>query len=280
MATSNFQIQKSFSLFLSISFTFFLLFLNKVNSAESISFSFTKFIPNQKNLILQGDAVAKPTGILELTKVESGNPISNSLGRALYASPIRLYDNTTGNLASFTTSFSFVLDAPDRLKAADGLAFFLAPVDTQPQKSGGFLGLFKDKTFDKSNQIVAVEFDTFFNKEWDPQGRHIGIDINSIDSIKTTPFALANGQEANAFITYEASTKTLSASLVFPSRQASYIVSTDVDLRHILPEFVRVGFSASTGRSEGFVETHNILSWSFESNLESNLANNVLRDSA
>ncbi|XP_058728255.1 seed lectin-like [Vicia villosa] len=276
MATNNFQVQKSFSLVILFSLTFFLLLVNNVNSTESISFSFTKFNPNQKNLILQGDAAVKPTGILELTKVETGNPVSNSLGRALYASPIRIHDNATGNLASFTTSFSFVLKAPDRLKAADGLAFFLAPVDTHPQKPGGFLGLFKDKNVDKSSQIVAVEFDTFFNKEWDPQGRHIGIDINSIDSVKTTSFALVNGQEANAFITYEASTKTLSASLVFPFRQTSYIVSTVTDLRETLPEFVRVGFSASTGVSEGLVETHDILSWSFQSNLDND---NVLRSS-
>lgn len=281
MASSNLQTLNSFSLLLSISLTFFfLLLINKANSTETVSFSFTKFTQDQKNLILQGDALVRPTtGTLELTKVETGNPVSSSLGRALYASPIRIYDNTTNNVASFVTSFSFLIKAPNRLTAADGLAFFLAPIDTQPQKPGGFLGLFKDKDFDKSNQIVAVEFDTFVDEEWDPQGRHIGIDVNSVNSVKTTGFTLANGQVANVFISYEASTKILSASLVFPSRQSSYIVSSVVDLKDVLPEFVRVGFSATTGISEGFVESHDILSWSFESTLSTEDNNNVLRGS-
>lgn len=281
MASSNLQTLNSFSLLLSILLTFFfLLLINKANSTETVSFSFTKFTQDQKNLILQGDALVRPTtGTLELTKVETGNPVSSSLGRALYASPIRIYDNTTNNVASFVTSFSFLIKAPNRLTAADGLAFFLAPIDTQPQKPGGFLGLFKDKDFDKSNQIVAVEFDTFVDEEWDPQGRHIGIDVNSVNSVKTTGFTLANGQVANVFISYEASTKILSASLVFPSRQSSYIVSSVVDLKDVLPEFVRVGFSATTGISEGFVESHDILSWSFESTLSTEDNNNVLRGS-
>ncbi|KAJ1378288.1 Legume lectin, alpha chain, conserved site [Sesbania bispinosa] len=283
MATTNYQTQKPFFVLLCIYATFFPLLLNKVYSADSISFSFTKFSPDELNLILQGDARVRPSGTLELTKVETGTPVSGSLGRALYAAPIRIYDNTTGSLASFVTSFSFNIKAPNRLNAADGLAFFLAPVGTQPQKPGGLLGLFKDKNFDKSNQIVAVEFDTFFNEEYDPQGTHIGIDVNSIDSVKTARFTLANGNVANVVVTYEASTKTLTASLVYPARQTSYIVSSVVDLKDVLPEYVNIGFSATTGLSEGFVQSNDILSWSFESKLPDStsdaLENNVLRGS-
>ncbi|XP_058728261.1 bark agglutinin I polypeptide B-like [Vicia villosa] len=281
MATFN-----SFFLLLSTFLPFFLLLLNTVNSAEFVSFSFPKFETDQENLILQGDAVVRPNGKLELTRVDSGNPISGSLGRALYSAPIRIYDANTGNIASFTTSFSFLIDVPRRPDSADGLAFFLAPVNSQPQKPGGFLGLFQDKNFNKSNQIVAVEIDTFINDEWDPQGRHIGIDVNSVNSIKTTLFALANGQVADVVITYQASSKTLTASLVYPSRETSYIVSSVVDLKEVLPEFVSVGFTATTGLSEGFVESHDILSWSFESRLldsntdalNNNVATNAVRD--
>lgn len=267
MATSNSQTHNSFFLFLSTYVAFFLLFLNNAHSAEFLSFSFPKFEPDQENLILQGDALVRSNGKLELTRVDSGNPISGSLGRALYSAPVRIYDSTTGDVASFTTSFSFIIKAPRRPDSADGLAFFLAPVDTQPRKPGGFLGLFNNKNFNKSNQIVAVEIDTFINDEFDPQGRHIGIDVNSINSVKTTIFALANGQVADVDISYQASTKILTASLVYPSRELSYIVSSVVDLKDVLPEFVRVGFSATTGLSEGFVESHDILSWSFESKL-------------
>nr|P56625.1 RecName: Full=Lectin B4; AltName: Full=VVLB4 [Vicia villosa] len=185
--------------------------------SESTSFSFTNFNPNQENLILQEDALVNSKGTLELTK--NGKPVPESLGR-----------NCT-TLASFTTSFSFVMSAPNSLDVADGLAFFLAPPDTQPQKRGGFLGLFKDRKHDISYQSVAVEFDTYSNV-WDPNTTHIGIDTNTIESKKITPFDMVYGE------------KILFASLVFP-------VSQD-----ILPEYVRVGFSATTGLNEGVVETH------------------------
>ncbi|XP_061371990.1 lectin-related protein-like [Gastrolobium bilobum] len=286
MATSNFQHRKPFSVLLPISVTFFFLLLNKVNSTESTSFSFTKFVPNNINLLLQGDALVTSTGKLQLTKVENGNPIYNSLGRALFATPIHMWDNSTGQVASFVTSFTFVIKAPNKTKAADGIAFFLAPIDTQPQKPGGLLGLFSDKNYNRSNQIVAVEFDTFYNEDWDPKNPHIGIDVNSIKSKKTASWGFANGEVAHVLITYQGSTKTLVASLVHYSRKTSYIVSTAVDVKNVLPEWVRVGFSATTGLSESFVETHDVLSWSFESELpdsnsDADLENNahVLLDS-
>lgn len=97
MATSNnFQTLNSFFVVLSIHVAFFLLFLHNVDSAEFLSFSFPKFEPNQENLILQGDAIVRSTGKLELTRVDSGNPVSNSLGRALYSAPVRIYDSSTG----------------------------------------------------------------------------------------------------------------------------------------------------------------------------------------
>nr|1N47_A Chain A, Isolectin B4 [Vicia villosa]1N47_B Chain B, Isolectin B4 [Vicia villosa]1N47_C Chain C, Isolectin B4 [Vicia villosa]1N47_D Chain D, Isolectin B4 [Vicia villosa] len=227
---------------------------------ESTSFSFTNFNPNQNNLILQEDALVNSAGTLELTAVAAGAPVPDSLGRALYAAPIHIHDNTT--LASFTTSFSFVMAAPAAAAVADGLAFFLAPPDTQPQARGGFLGLFADRAHDASYQTVAVEFDTYSNA-WDPNYTHIGIDTNGIESKKTTPFDMVYGEKANIVITYQASTKALAASLVFPVSQTSYAVSARVDLRDILPEYVRVGFSATTGLNAGVVETHDIVSWSF-----------------
>lgn len=264
-SSSNFQTQKLFSLLLPISLTFFLFLLNKVNSTESVSFSFTTFTPGQSNLILQGDALVSSTGELRLTKVVDEKPIGQSVGRALYSAPIHIKDGKTGHVASFVTTFSFLINAPTPNNVADGLAFFLAPVDTQPQEPGGLLGLFSDQNYSKSNQVVAVEFDTFSNG-WDPVGvgRHIGINVNSIRSIKTTPWGFANGRVATVVINYQASTKSLTASLVYPSLQTSVIVSSVVDLGDVLPEFVRVGFSGSTGVEVG---THDVLEWSFRSKL-------------
>lgn len=217
MATSSSQTHNSFSLLLSTYVTLFLLFLNNAESAYFTSFFFSKSKPNQEKIILQGNAIVTPNGTLELTKLNNGNPVSRSLGRALYSVPIRIYDITTGSVASFTTSFSFIIKAPTTLDFADGLAFFLAPIDTQPQKRGGYLGLFPNKKYNTSNQIVAFEIDTFVNDDWDPKGRHIGINVNSIRSDNTSFIELVNGHEAIMEITYQASSKILTASLVYPS---------------------------------------------------------------
>ncbi|TKY53515.1 Lectin protein [Spatholobus suberectus] len=262
-ATSN------FSVVLSLSLAFFLVLLTKANSTETVSFTLNKFKPNQSNLILQGDALVTSSGKLQLTSVDKkGTPGWFSTGRALYAAPIHIWDSKTGNVASFASLFSFNISAPDIKAAADGLAFFLAPVNSQQESGAGLLGLFRSASYNESYQTVAVEFDTYWNILYnDPPNTHIGIDVNSIKSIKTTRWDLANGQVAKVLVTYDSSTKLLVASLVYPSKRTSCILSDVVDLRRVLPEWVRIGFSAATGLLPGFTETHDVLTWSFASKL-------------
>ncbi|TKY53518.1 Seed lectin beta chain [Spatholobus suberectus] len=263
MSTSN------FSVVLSLSLTFFLVLLTRANSAQETSFTFNEFKPNQQNLILQEDALVTSSGTLQLTKVnKNGTPQPFSLGRAVYSAPINIWDSKTGNVASFATSFKFTIYAPNIKTIADGLAFFLAPVNSRPQAGAGHLGLFNSASHNSSYQTVAVEFDTYQNTNFDdPPNTHIGIDVNSIKSIKTTRWDLANGQVAKVLITYDSSTKLLVASLVYPSKRTSFILSDVVDLKSALPEWVRVGFSAATGASQGYIETHDVHSWSFASML-------------
>lgn len=166
-------------------------------------------------------------------------------------------------MASFVTSFSFVIDAPNVNFTADGIAFFLAPPDTKPLANGGFLGLFRDRFYNESYQTVAVEFDTCHNFRWDPEGLHLGIDVNTIRSTKTASWGFVNGQVANVLITYQASTQTLFASINYPSTKTSYSVSDAVDLKSVLPEWVRVGFSATSGLDPRYIETHDVHSWFF-----------------
>lgn len=270
MATSN------FSIVLSVSLAFFLVLLTKAHSTDT-SFTFNKFNPVQPNIILQKDASISSSGVLQLTKVGSnGVPTSGSLGRALYAAPIQIWDSETGKVASWATSFKFNIFAPNKSNSADGLAFFLAPVGSQPQSDDGFLGLFNSPLKDKSLQTVAIEFDTFSNKKWDPANRHIGIDVNSIKSVKTASWGLSNGQVAEILVTYNAATSLLVASLIHPSKKTSYILSDTVNLKSNLPEWVSVGFSATTGLHEGSVETHDVISWSFASKLSDGSTSDTL----
>ncbi|MED6158360.1 hypothetical protein PIB30_116953 [Stylosanthes scabra] len=225
------------------------------NVAEYVSFYLGNPVAKQPNIILQGDATMTE-GKLRLTKVdEQGVPACGSLGRALHINPVHIWDSETSNAASFFTAFSFTIHAKNSKKTADGLAFFLAPVNDEPKSGAGYLGLF---TRDEKNpqQVVAVEFDTYINQSDeidDPSYLHIGLDVGKIKSRKVVQWGFENGHEAIVYISYDdtSSTQALKTTLVYPSSGKSYsLSSTGVDLTEALPEWVRFGFSAYAGEPE------------------------------
>ncbi|MQL94896.1 hypothetical protein Taro_027558 [Colocasia esculenta] len=251
--------------------------------AGAVSFSFNFSGDNQSRLgacspealvvCNQGEAFQNKDGI-QLTRNEYGVSIASSHGRAVLAQPILLWDSATRRLTDFTTHFSFKIDALNMSRYGDGLAFFLSPYPSvlPDNSTGAWLGLFApDKAFNVSaNSIVAVEFDSFNNVDWDPGSDHIGIDINSIVSKATLVWrnGIKRGDVANAWVAYNATTHNLSVFLTYdknPAFRGRYNLSFQVDLREVLPEQVAVGFSASTGQS---VEKHTLLSWSFNSTLD------------
>ncbi|XP_057443633.1 lectin 7-like [Lotus japonicus] len=243
----------------------FLILAHNVNSAN---FNFPSFGPYTNSITFQGDAF-ETNGVLQLTKTAYGAPLPNSAGRASYAGPVHLWDSKTGELAGFTTTFTFIQAPTGPGLHGDGISFFLAPFNsTIPKNStGGFLGLFsEDSAFNAyQNQIVAVEFDSFGNT-WDPVSSHIGIDINSIVSATTASWQngnYASVSSAFATVSYEPVAKNLTVAVrqgseSVPSASLSFVV----DLRTVLPEWVRVGFSGATGQ---LVEQHKIFSWNFSS---------------
>ncbi|KAK7307281.1 hypothetical protein VNO77_40199 [Canavalia gladiata] len=269
-------------LLIKIFIPFLLLQYNTVNSQQSplaayetINFGFSGFSEEDPNIGLIGDASASG-GILRLTKTDSlGKPIPHSVGRAMHITPIHLWNKNNGELADFTSYFSFVVNTNGSTLHGDGLAFFIAPFDNihiPKNSSGGYLGLFSPDTAlePNKNQILAIEFDSFTN-DWDPNPRfqspHIGIDVGSIESVVSVawPIEFEPGNAiVHASLNYNSEDKTLSVFVVYPTDNRNATLSTIVDLRTILPEYVRVGFSASTG---DLVETHQIISWSFEAAL-------------
>ncbi|KHN38898.1 Agglutinin-2 [Glycine soja] len=254
--------------------TFLLLITS--SKSDSFSFNFPSFEPGVRN-ILVGDDAKTTGGVLQLTKKDqSGNPTQHSVGLSAYFGPLHLSDRRTGRVADFATEFSFVVNTKGAPLHGDGFTFFLASIDYEfPDKSsGGFLGLFNKKTaFNTSlNQVVAVEFDSFAN-EWDPNfpesdSPHIGIDINSIRSVATAPWPLdiqPQGSIGKAQISYQSSSKILSVSVDYPNSPVKLkptVLSYPVNLGAVLSEWVLIGFSGATG---DLVETHDILSWSFNS---------------
>ncbi|XP_021890474.1 L-type lectin-domain containing receptor kinase IX.1-like [Carica papaya] len=252
---------------------FFIILI--ISHGDSLSFNLSGFSPHMEDIIFENDSLVFPSDpVIQLTRNQADNNLSGSVGRALYAHPVRLWDAKTKALTDFITHFTFVMKALDNDSFGDGIAFFLAPLGSRipPNSSGGGLGLFTDdqSASDSSkNQIVAVEFDSYKNS-WDPDDKHVGILVNSIISVTNVTWkdSIRDGKKANAWVSYNSSTHNLSVFLSYADNPVLGTNSSlwfEIDLRDVLPEWVRVGFSASTGQ---FVEIHNIHSWSFNSTLE------------
>ncbi|KAK6287658.1 hypothetical protein POUND7_013837 [Theobroma cacao] len=248
----------------------FLPFLFLLPRVNSIHFKISRFDPEATNIVYEGDAQPY-VGAVDFNSVS----YLCRVGRVSYAQSVPIWDSGTNKVADFTTHFSFFIDTLNRNISmyAAGLAFFLAPVgfEIPPNSAGGFLGLFNTTTSDSPrNQIVLVEFDTFPNPQWDPPVQHVGINTNSISSAKYTPwnFSLYSGKTADTWISYNATTKNLSVTWNYPNTtifQLNFSLSHHIDLKQILPEWVKVGISAATSH---FQEGHRLVSWEFSSSLE------------
>ncbi|KAE8799387.1 L-type lectin-domain containing receptor kinase IX.1 [Hordeum vulgare] len=195
-------------------------------------------------------------------------------GRVLYKQPVKLRDRTTGEAASFTASFNFTIQSLDGRtgRPGHGMAFFIAPyMPEMPQESyDGCLGLF-DETANMANasgsaSFVAVEFDTH-RDAWDPSSRHIGVDVNNIDSrsnfLILPDDSLVDAGVMSSTVKYDDSRTRLD--VVLSVGDTTYNLSATIDLRSLLPDQVSIGFSAATGAAFG--SNHTVLSCSFQSTL-------------
>ncbi|XP_062183433.1 L-type lectin-domain containing receptor kinase IX.1-like [Phragmites australis] len=244
----------------------------------SFSFNFSNESSyDTHDLRFEGDAT-RHGKLIDLTYDSSMGNMKASQGRMSYAHAVPFYDNTTGEVACFSTRFTFKIlyDNDTANNRGDGMAFFLSGYPSRlPVSSGGAnLGLVSGKPLSANgaDQFVAVEFDTFSNRKWDPNTfDHIGIDIGSIESVNTTslPRFTLNGS-MTATIRFHNTTRKLVASLQFDDHPSTHPVEVSTALpntssiRYWLPPEVAVGFSASTGRA---IELHQMLAWSFNSTL-------------
>ncbi|KAE8008182.1 hypothetical protein FH972_004719 [Carpinus fangiana] len=186
---------------------------------------------------------------------------------------MRLWDKESGNLADFTTHFSFVIDSQKKTVYGGGLAFFLAPNgSTMPDDitQGGD----DQKLNSTNNHFVVVEFDIFSDHSsntWDPPGEHVGIDINSMLSVANVSWqgskvSIIEGKINEARISYNSTSHNLSVLFTglinnATEWQSLYYI---VDLRDHLPEWVTFGFSAATATATA-TAMHTIYTWNFSS---------------
>ncbi|CAL1370399.1 unnamed protein product [Linum trigynum] len=249
-------------------------------AAAATNFTYSSFSANDPNITVlnattKGQNLGHPS--ILLTSSQIFGSVFNSSGRALYSFPVQLYDPSNNLTTNFTTYFEFQIFFPNQdnsnATSGGGLAFFLTSEDRSSVvpagSAGGMLGLFNQADEgDDSNQIVAVEFDTFRDR-WDPSNNHVGINVNSVVSVanRTWNNTLVSNDILGARISYDGASNMLSVFLKdpdIPNDFGSLSFNHSVNLREALPERVIIGFSASTGSA---VAIQSIRSWNFTSTL-------------
>ncbi|XBI33817.1 hypothetical protein VPH35_119725 [Triticum aestivum] len=206
-----------------------------------------------------GTATVTPDGVLTLT---SG---AVRKGHAFYPTPWRFRGKST---FSATFVFGMVPVSPDANQCTDGMAFLISPSkDFSGAHHSQYLGLL-NKTNDgkASNRLFAVKLDSSQNMEFeDVDDNHVGIDVNSLTSIKSQPAGFYD-DDTNVFtslslvsrrdtmqvwVDYDGDTARISVTLapLKVSKPSRPLVSATYNLSKVLQdEWSYVRFSASTDR--------------------------------
>ncbi len=180
--------------------------------------------------------------------------------------------------ASFSTAFQFRIsgsggmsDDTDDIIGADGLVFVAQTVANTAGTHGGGIG------YQSLISSVGVEFDTWYNSDYDDDGNHVGIDLNGdMKAVTETDIStpMNNGSVWSAWVDYNGATDLLEVRLVEGANAARSIISTlsyTVDLTAVLGSTnAYFGFTSGTGGGFG---NHDILSWELASSY--NPFNNV-----
>ncbi|KAF7849906.1 LOW QUALITY PROTEIN: hypothetical protein BT93_L0140 [Corymbia citriodora subsp. variegata] len=262
-------------LVLSLAFAF-----TALASSQGIDFNFQTF--NNSIIRLEGNATYDSSGFIQITEANRDQNLIHSVGWATYYKPMRLWDKATGNMADFTTQFTFAINSQRGTIFADGLTFFLAPNGSQlPNNSDGGALAVIDARLHPFRPLVAVELDTFYTNFSDvvvdpicSPDAHIGIDLNNLNSVVSRCVnwfndKIMSGGQIHATITYNSSTQNLSVLMIDADAMGTDINSSAIDYRvnlaEYLPEWVTFGFSASTG---SLFELHTIKAWNFSSTVQ------------
>ncbi|CAL1392556.1 unnamed protein product [Linum trigynum] len=249
-----------------------LIIITTLTAAAPLSFNFTDQICSDAAVKLYGYASCAGPAI-QLTPFDFW-----ATGQARHPRPMHLWDRSTGQLANFTTDFTFAIDNNNGSWKCDGLAFFLAPHDyvTPAHADSGRLGLvhgnftYNSTAVGPSGAFVAVEFDTY-NDAWDTWHdglSHVGINVDSMQSVASKRWrSHVDGRTTTwVRVSYEAKKKKLCV-VYNTTTVEEETLCYGVDLRDYLPEWVVLGFSASTAFR---YQSHTIKSWSFSSDLDGN----------
>ena len=248
------------------SYAFLVAFLSSslvLISAANLSINFPSF--NPRNFTLLGDSYLRD-GVAGLTR---NLPVpTTSSGSIIYNNPIQFFDSEANLTASFSAKFSFLISNVNPTSCyGDGFTFFLSPDNQTLGSPGGYLGLVNSSQLTK-NRFVAIEFDTKLDAHFqDPNGHHVGLDIDSLISIKTANLVskgidIKGGDLITVWVDYKNQLKKIEVYVSYSSSKPDNpVLDVEIDLLDYLKEFMYVGFSGST---EGSTEVHLIKSFALQ----------------
>ena len=250
---------------------FFILFF----PSYAVDFLFNSFTngSNGTDIILISDA-RFDSPVIRLNN--DSNP--NSIGRAFYHTKLIMKPTSNSTtISSFSTTFVFSILLEVATSPGFGMAFVLSNSTSPPDViAGQYFGLFTNSTTHVVAPLLAVEFDTGRNTEFnDPDDSHIGIDLNSMLSIKTqtagyfdhsgifVPIQMRNGQNLRAWIEFDGSNFEINVTIApigIPRPSKPTLSFRDPEIANYVSNEMFVGFSASKTK---WVEAQRILAWSF-----------------
>jgi Legume lectin domain len=193
-------------------------------------------------------------------------------GTAFLTDRISLAEN-----ASFSTRFSFQISSSNGAgdadgPGADGLAFVIQTLSNNVGGAGGGIG------YAGIGQSVAIEFDTYYNKYFDPNGNHIGLNLNgNLYSTAWTPVypRMNNGGIWHSWVDYNGLSKLLEVRIsTTENRPINPALSYVLDIASILKmPNAFMGFTSGTGGGMG---VHDILSWDVKNQYDPNFKNSLV----
>ncbi|CAH2071969.1 unnamed protein product [Thlaspi arvense] len=229
---------------LTIVFFFSLLSQFPKSFSQILNFTYNGFRPPLTDISIQGITTVTPNGLLKLT-----NYTVPKTGHAFYTKPIR----------------------------GHGIAFVIAPNASLPYATAGpYIGLFNiANNGDNTNHVFAVELDTIRNTEFDDtDDNHVGIDINSLESVKSSPagwwdkkgqfknLTLISRKRIQVWVDYDGRTHQIDVTMApfTKDKPRKPLLSIVRDLSSVLLQDMFVGFSSATGSVQS---EHFVLGWSF-----------------
>ncbi|PKA51102.1 putative L-type lectin-domain containing receptor kinase S.5 [Apostasia shenzhenica] len=249
--------------------------------SDPINFSFPYFSPSNRSAF---NISTNAGGISEIEKALQITPDTSNVaayllsksGRIVLSQPFRLWDGaaggTTRRVASFNTSFDINIARSDNatLTPGEGFAFIIVPDPGDPPagSDGGYLGLTNSSLDGQaSNRLVAIEFDDV-KQPYDPDGDHVGLDINSVRSNVTSSLAQAgidispvSAVNYTVWINYDGAAKQILVRMAKGGKPIpeTAVLTSNIDLSEYVSEKSYFGFSAATGAAD--YQRNSVLAW-------------------